>query len=97
VQSLILSAILIVGGITIALAGVLADLIAANKRMLEELVWREKLAGRGVMEQKFGPITVDRSWANRPTLDELRDRMAAQAENDSPPRRVTANGAVDAA
>jgi glycosyltransferase involved in cell wall biosynthesis len=97
VQSLILAAILIVGGITIALAGVLADLIAANKRMLEELVWREKLAGRGVMEQKFGPITVDRSWANRPSLDEVRERMAAQAEGDAAPRRAAARGAVDAA
>ncbi len=60
VQSLILAAILIVGGLTVAVAGVLADLIAANKRMLEELVWREKVARPGVMEQKFGAITVDR-------------------------------------
>lgn len=69
VQSLILAAILIVGGISIALAGILADLISANKRMLEELVWREKLSRPGVMDQKFGPITVKRSKAN-PSLTE---------------------------
>jgi hypothetical protein len=65
VQSLILAAILIVGGLSVALAGVLADLIAANKRMIEELVWREKLAGRGLIEQKFGAITVERPLAAR--------------------------------
>jgi hypothetical protein len=57
VQSLILAAILIVGGITVAMAGVLAELVVANRRMIEELLWREKVSRRGLIEQKFGRIT----------------------------------------
>ncbi|MGQ0567703.1 MAG: hypothetical protein ACT4OK_21925 [Gemmobacter sp.] len=70
------SLILIVGGVSVGLAGVLAGLISANKRMLEELVWREKLARPGVMDQKFGPITVDRAKANpSESLVEHRDAI----------------------
>jgi glycosyltransferase involved in cell wall biosynthesis len=101
VQSLILAATLIVGGISIALAGLLADLISANKRMLEELVWREKLARPGVMEQKFGPITVDRSRAKPLTSEVSADqRKAAQEPAVAPapqPQRIREKQAIDAA
>ena len=50
VQSLILAAILIVGGLIIAVVGVLADLIAVNRRLIEELVWREKSAAKRTIE-----------------------------------------------
>lgn len=78
----------------------LADLISANKRMLEELVWREKLSQRGLMEQKFGRITVDRSWANRATNEDVFNRMTPAdpgSASDKPVRAPSGNGAVDTA
>ena len=47
VQSLILAVILIVIGALVWLAGVLADLIAVNRRLLEELVERQRERGLG--------------------------------------------------
>ncbi len=54
VQSLILAASLLLGGLTIAVGGLLADLLAANRRLLEELVWREKSARHGLLESTHG-------------------------------------------
>jgi hypothetical protein len=45
VQSLILAVILIVIGSLIWLAGVMADLTAVNRRLLEELVERQRRRG----------------------------------------------------
>lgn len=42
--------------------------------MLEELVWREKLARPGVMSQKFGPVTRDRSRLKMPGSEYQVDR-----------------------
>jgi glycosyltransferase involved in cell wall biosynthesis len=47
VQSLILAVILIVIGALVWLAGVIADLIAVNRRLLEELVERQRERGLG--------------------------------------------------
>ena len=49
VQSLILAAILMAGGLLFAVLGMLADLIATNRRLLEELLWREKAARQGLL------------------------------------------------
>ena len=40
VQSLILSAILVVTGVVLLIAGILADLIAANRQLLEDIRMR---------------------------------------------------------
>jgi hypothetical protein len=40
VQSLILAAILIIIGVYFAVIGILADLIAVNRQLLEKLDWR---------------------------------------------------------
>ena len=47
VQSLILAVILVVIGALIWLAGVVADLTAVNRRLLEEMVERQRAAGAG--------------------------------------------------
>ncbi len=54
VQSLILAASLLMGGLTISVVGLLADLMAANRRLLEELVWREKVTRRGLFKPTHG-------------------------------------------
>ena len=37
------------GGLLLAVMGLLADLISSNRRLLEELVWREKVATQGLL------------------------------------------------
>ena len=54
VQSLILAGSLLMGGLTIPVVGLLADLMAANRRLLEELVWREKAARHGLLKSIHG-------------------------------------------
>ena len=49
VQSLILAAVFLLGGLLLAVMGLLADLISSNRRLLEELVWREKVATQGLL------------------------------------------------
>ena len=68
VQSLILAAVLLMGGLIIAVAGVLADLLGANRRLLEELVWREKVAGHGLLESTHGSGILERTSTD--TLEE---------------------------
>jgi glycosyltransferase involved in cell wall biosynthesis len=46
VQSLILGAILLGSGLLFASLGILADLISTNRKLLEELVWREKVSSK---------------------------------------------------
>ena len=45
IQSLILAAILLIIGFQILLIGILADLIGANRKILEDLIYRVKLMG----------------------------------------------------
>ena len=59
IQSLVLAGSLLTGGLVLVLLGILADLIAANRRMLEELVWREKAGRRGLLESTLGNGTAN--------------------------------------
>jgi hypothetical protein len=43
VQSVILAAILLIVGFQTMLNGLLADLIASNRKMLEEIIYQKKL------------------------------------------------------
>jgi glycosyltransferase involved in cell wall biosynthesis len=51
---LVLTALFLVGGAVMACFGLMADHIAANRKLLEELVWREKAASRGFMSSTLG-------------------------------------------
>ncbi len=56
IQSLILVSILIIGGLSVALVGLVADLIQFNRRLLEELVERvRKLEFDAVIQKKNTP------------------------------------------
>jgi hypothetical protein len=53
VQSLILAALLIIIGFFLGVVGLLADLIAVNRQLLEKLNWRlQKLEGRLTDDQR---------------------------------------------
>jgi glycosyltransferase involved in cell wall biosynthesis len=54
VLALSLTVAFIMGGVLLATIGVLADHIAANRKLLEELVWREKAASRGLFDFTLG-------------------------------------------
>ena len=81
VQSLVLAAVLLMGGLVIAVGALLADLIAANRRLLEELVWRDKAARKGLLESTHGSgiIKSDQSGTlDEPeTVAEAHSRMAS--------------------
>ena len=54
IQSLILAAILLIAAALFLALGILADLLSTNRRLLEELVWREKASRRGLLDATFG-------------------------------------------
>jgi glycosyltransferase involved in cell wall biosynthesis len=56
VQSLILAAVLLIVGFTNILVSFLADLIAANRRMLEELLARVRRTSPGSDRRRTGPL-----------------------------------------
>jgi glycosyltransferase involved in cell wall biosynthesis len=55
VQSLILAAVLIVVGFQTFLIALLADLVAINRRLLEEMKLREQVESRGSSVERLGP------------------------------------------
>ena len=65
VQSLILATALLIGGLTVAMGGLLADLMAANRRLLEELVWREKASRHGLLESMHGSGVLESKSSQR--------------------------------
>jgi glycosyltransferase involved in cell wall biosynthesis len=57
VQSLILAALLIILGFLLVVAGLIADLMAANRTLLERLDWRVRRIEMGV-SQRVAPLTL---------------------------------------
>jgi glycosyltransferase involved in cell wall biosynthesis len=69
IQSLILSAILIIVGFQVLLIGLLADIIAFNRKIMEEVLYRLRRVDidgttgqRGVEEADAVPASAERSW-----------------------------------
>ena len=54
IQSLIILSSMIVVGLVVIMLGVLADLMAINRRLLEDLVWCEKSRRQGLFAKTFG-------------------------------------------
>lgn len=55
VQSLILAAILSIVGFQVGLIGLVADAVSMNRRMMEEMVYRERRANLSVTEREDNP------------------------------------------
>jgi hypothetical protein len=47
VQSLILAAILAIVGFQVGLIGLVADLVSMNRKMMEEVIYRQRISGNG--------------------------------------------------
>ncbi len=67
VQSLILTAVLLIVGFQILLIGLVADLIGANRKMIEELLYRQRRADAAAAAQVAAPAEQS-SPAHMPTL-----------------------------
>jgi len=65
-QSLVLSVVFFIAGISFATFGILADHIATNRRLLEELVWREKAGRLGLLESTHGAGILNRGLGGMP-------------------------------
>ena len=81
VQSLILGSTLMASGLIFATLGILADLIATNRRMLEELMWREKATRRGLLESTHGNGTLNGNLGGSPPDDENESRLVKKVSN----------------
>jgi hypothetical protein len=57
--SLILTGFFFIEGLFLAVVGMVADHIAANRRLLEELVWREKAVRQRLSESTLGTGTLN--------------------------------------
>jgi hypothetical protein len=63
VQSLIISAVLMIVGFQVLLIGLVSDMISGNRKLLEDLLYRVRvleLSGRGVREHAAESLTMDR-------------------------------------
>jgi glycosyltransferase involved in cell wall biosynthesis len=72
VQSLLLSVLLLVMGALAAMLGVLADVIAGNRRLLEELVWRVRSLETEVPRRELRRAATQGAAPNATVSDEAR-------------------------
>jgi glycosyltransferase involved in cell wall biosynthesis len=85
VQSLVLSAVLLIVGFQVGMIGLVADLIAANRRLMEEAVYRLKRAEIGTLDGlRMG--TAERRVPGSPDETRASDRSTA----DQPGEPVSA-------
>ncbi|MCL5960491.1 MAG: glycosyltransferase family 2 protein [Chloroflexi bacterium] len=76
IQSLVLSGVLLIIGFQVFLIGLLADLIAANRRLIEDSLYRVKKLELGMYqnaerEQRHVPVRVDESGQHGDDGDDL--------------------------
>ena len=81
VQSVILAAVMLIGGLLLWVLGLLADLITSNRKLLEELVWREKMVGRGMLHGNNGSAEIGEVYTARPLARTESMPLGEVAEN----------------